>query len=75
MCGATDCPSCGPAQGYTVVKVWRNGRYVYVNPEEDDDGMAALEDEGFDLDCDGPDEHAADLASDRYQRDIDARHP
>ena len=20
MCGATDCPSCGPAQGYTLVR-------------------------------------------------------
>lgn len=37
MCGATDCPSCGPAQGYTVVKVWRNGRYTYINPEDDDE--------------------------------------
>jgi len=32
MCGATDCPSCGPAQGYTVVR--RGGRWV--NPEDDD---------------------------------------
>lgn len=41
MCGATDCPSCGPAQGYEVVRVWdsRQGRYVHRNPEgEDDDG-------------------------------------
>lgn len=36
MCGAPDCPSCGPAQGYEVVKVWRNGRYRWVNPEDDD---------------------------------------
>ncbi len=34
MCGATDCPSCGPAQGYTVIKVWRKGRAAYINPEE-----------------------------------------
>ena len=60
MCGATDCPSCGPAQGYTVVRVWRNGRYVHVNPENDDDG---------------PDEDAADSAADRYERDIDAMRP
>lgn len=74
MCGATDCPSCGPAQGYTVVRVWRNGRYVHVNPENDDDGLAALDADGFDLD-DGPDEDAADRAADRYERDIDARRP
>lgn len=37
MCGATDCPSCGPAQGYTVVRRWERGGLVYVNPEEDDD--------------------------------------
>jgi hypothetical protein len=38
MCGATDCPSCGPAQGYEVVRRWDavRSRYVYVNPEEDD---------------------------------------
>lgn len=29
MCGATDCPSCGRAQGYEVVKI--NGKWV--NPE------------------------------------------
>jgi ssDNA-binding Zn-finger/Zn-ribbon topoisomerase 1 len=29
MCGATDCPSCGTAQGYEVVKI--NG--MWVNPE------------------------------------------
>lgn len=42
MCGATDCPSCGPAQGYDVVRRWdpRLGRMVWRNPEEgeDDDG-------------------------------------
>lgn len=36
MCGAIDCPSCGPAQGYEVRRVWRGGRYVFVNPEDDD---------------------------------------
>lgn len=36
MCGATDCPSCGPAQGYEVVRVWspKHSRYVFVNPED-----------------------------------------
>ena len=37
LCGATDCPSCGPAQGYEVRKVWRNGRWRYENPEDDDE--------------------------------------
>lgn len=38
MCGACDCPSCGPAQGYTVVRVWdaQRRRYVWRNPEEDE---------------------------------------
>ena len=34
MCGATDCPSCGPAQGYEVRRIWRKGRWQYVNPED-----------------------------------------
>ena len=38
MCGATDCPSCGPAQGYEVVRRYVNGRVVFVNPEEEEDG-------------------------------------
>lgn len=35
LCGATDCPSCGPAQGYTVIRR-PNGRggWSWVNPEE-----------------------------------------
>jgi hypothetical protein len=49
MCGATDCPSCGPAQGYEVVRRydWRLRRYVYVNPDpdDDDDEEDVLEDE------------------------------
>lgn len=55
MCGATDCPSCGPAQGYEVVRVWnpKINRFVTMNPEdaieqglmsEDDDGS---QEEGF----------------------------
>ena len=37
LCGATDCPSCGPAQGYIVLRRWDNAlrRYVYENPEDD----------------------------------------
>ena len=35
MCGATDCPSCGPAQGYFVERGWRNGRLTWLNPEDD----------------------------------------
>ena len=49
MCGATDGPSCGPAQGYEVVRVWdsRLGRYVHRNPEdgEDDDGSDDMDDD------------------------------
>lgn len=39
MCGATDCPSCGPAQGYEVTRVWSHsrGRYIWTNPDPDDD--------------------------------------
>ena len=37
MCGATDCPSCGPAQGYEVVRVARpGGGWMWVNPEDDE---------------------------------------
>jgi hypothetical protein len=70
MCGATDCPSCGPAQGYTVVRRYVKGRYVFVNPEDDEDHADA--DEFFD---DEPDEDAADAAADRWERDRDARQP
>lgn len=34
MCGATDCPSCGTAQGYLVKYSPRRG---YYNPEPEDD--------------------------------------
>lgn len=39
MCGATDCRSCGPAQGYQVLKVWdaKLRRFVYRNPEPEDE--------------------------------------
>lgn len=37
-CGATDCPSCGPAQGYKVIKVRnKRGGYIYINPEDDEE--------------------------------------
>lgn len=49
LCAATDCPSCGPAQGYTVVKRWVRGRWRHVNPEDDEEE----EDEEVD---DAPDE-------------------
>lgn len=76
MCGATDCASCGPAQGYTVVRKYVNGRVTFVNPDDDEDGEggpATLE--GDDFGNDEPDDHAADRACDRWERDIDARHP
>jgi hypothetical protein len=38
MCGATDCRSCGPAQGYEVVPVWRKGRKRWINPEDIEPG-------------------------------------
>jgi hypothetical protein len=46
MCGATDCPSCGPAQGYEVVKVWRaaSKRWAWINPEDMEDGDKREED-------------------------------
>jgi hypothetical protein len=36
MCGALDCPSCGPAQGVQLVRVWdpHSRRYRWV-PAED----------------------------------------
>ena len=38
MCGATDCPSCGPDQGYNVVRVYnyKTRDWEYVNPEDDE---------------------------------------
>lgn len=44
MCGATDCPSCGPAQGYEVVRMYQPGRgFVLVNPEDIEDDMLTEE--------------------------------
>lgn len=35
MCGATDCPSCGPAQGYSVIRRRTSGGgWQWVNPED-----------------------------------------
>ena len=45
MCGATDCPSCGPAQGYEVVKYWYKGRWRYCNPEDLPEEAGELEDD------------------------------
>ena len=73
MCGATDCPSCGPAQGYRVIRVWdaKARRYRWINPDDDDEAPEADDD---DFDPPEPDDYAADAAADRYERDIDARH-
>jgi hypothetical protein len=45
MCGAIDCPSCGPAQGYLVVKRWNGRRYEFVNPDEDEEIEEDIPDE------------------------------
>jgi len=38
LCGATDCPSCGPAQGYEVIRARnKRGDYIYVNPKDEDE--------------------------------------
>jgi len=71
MCGATDCPSCGPAQGYEVVRIWRRGRYIHVNPEDASEEELEAADEGDDFS--EPDEYAADHASDLYERELDRR--
>jgi len=36
-CGATDCPSCGPAQGYQVTRIYDpiSRGYIWVNPEDE----------------------------------------
>jgi hypothetical protein len=36
-CGATDCKSCGPAQGYEVIRVRTARGWEWVNPEDADD--------------------------------------
>ena len=69
MCGGTDCPSCGPAQGYTVVRVWKNGRYTYVNPEDDEDGTEAQDA------ADAASEEAADAAADKWERSRERNQP
>lgn len=50
-CGATDCPSCGPAQGYEVRRVWsaRWNRWVYVNPEDEAEAQAEEDEWNDDL--------------------------
>jgi hypothetical protein len=61
MCGAIDCPSCGPAQGYEVVRVWisRLRRFRTMTRED------ALE-EGFVVDDDG------DIVEDDEREEEDA---
>lgn len=48
MCGATDCPYCGTAQGYKVVRVYDTKRrgYIYINPEEEEDSNEDIGDRG-----------------------------
>jgi hypothetical protein len=48
MCGATDCRSCGPAQGYEVVPVWRKGRRRWINPEDIEPTDRAEDADSFD---------------------------
>lgn len=37
MCGALDCPDCGPAQGYEVIRVRKpGGGWRYINPDHDE---------------------------------------
>ena len=50
MCGATDCPSCGPAQGYRVERRWVNGRMRWVNVDDEDDDECPEDDEREDED-------------------------
>lgn len=43
-------------------------------PDDDDDGMETLVEEGFDLGCDdGPDEDADERAANAYHAELDAR--
>jgi hypothetical protein len=46
MCGATDCPSCGSAQGYEVVRVWskRDQQWTHKNPDDIEEGDIREED-------------------------------
>lgn len=50
LCGATDCPSCGPAQGYEVVKRWNSKlrAFEFVNPEEGEGELGDIRDSSFD---------------------------
>ena len=47
MCGATDCPSCGPAQGYEVVQVYdpKRRHMVTMNVEDAIEAGLYVEDE------------------------------
>ena len=37
MCGATDCKSCGPAQGYEVIRIRTSSGWKWVNPEDEEE--------------------------------------
>lgn len=45
-CENTDCRECGPAQGYTVIRIYDpvSRGYVWVNPEDEDEDELELED-------------------------------
>lgn len=48
MCGSTDCPSCGPAQGYEVIRTWTPGAelvYAWINVGPSESGEKEDEDE------------------------------
>lgn len=49
MCGACDCPSCGPAQGYDVRRVFRNGRYTWAVADDEDSIFSEDEESEGDL--------------------------
>jgi hypothetical protein len=51
LCGATDCP------GYEVRRIWKNGRWTYVNPEDGEEVEEDFDDdrEPLHADCDDDD--------------------
>ena len=54
MCGATDCPSCGPAQGYEVVQVYdpKRRHMVTMNVEDAIEAGLYVEDDEQEEFCD-----------------------
>ena len=67
MCGAIDCPSCGPAQGYRVERRYIGGVFTFINPEGD------MDDDGPEFDPEPPDAFDDFDASGRYESELDAR--